>query len=169
MADRSSAERSAWKNDRLFWSNRDTGAQDLNVELDKNVSKNVGHDVEVKLVPKDESNGTGRGVVTTVTEGTDVEVLVVCDCTVEVDSVVDEVVVSWPTCRLPRSDSGLVSICIAPTKASRSNMSRSSPSCCSSYAAVECSSDRHTVKDASSPRLRPGRRDCDEVDIFSLR
>ena len=77
-----------------FWSKRETGAQDLNVELERNVSKNVGHDVEVKLVPKDESNGTGRGVVTTVTEGTDVEVLVVCDCTVEVDSVVDEVVVS---------------------------------------------------------------------------
>ena len=77
----------------------------MNVELDRNVLKNVGHDVVVKLVPTDESKGTGRGVVTTVTEGTDVEVLVVCDCIVEVDSGVDNgdeatsdvVLVSCPT------------------------------------------------------------------------
>ena len=52
--------------------------------------KNIGHEVEVKLVPTDESKGTGRGVVTTVTEGTDDEVFVVREPAVEVDSDMDE-------------------------------------------------------------------------------
>ena len=62
-------DRCARKNEFEFWSNREIGMQDWNVELPRKVEKNEGHEELVKLLPTDVSKGVGRGVVMTVTEG----------------------------------------------------------------------------------------------------
>jgi len=62
-------ERSARKNEFEFCRRSDTGTQDWNVALLRKLEKKVGQDEVVKLVPIEVSNGEGRGVVTTVTEG----------------------------------------------------------------------------------------------------
>jgi hypothetical protein len=70
------ASRSAWKKELLFWRRRETGVQDLKVELLRKVLKKSGQLWAVKLLPREVSNGTGIGVVMTVADG-EVAVLVV--------------------------------------------------------------------------------------------
>ena len=113
--------------------------QDRKVLLERKVVKKAGQDVEVKLLPREVSNGEGRGVVTTVVEVATAKLVVVValedaeadeDIILEVDSETAEEVavevevgaelvgieVSCPTCRLSSSTSGcdLVSKCISP-------------------------------------------------------
>lgn len=58
----------------------------MNVEFERKVAKNLGHDEDVKFVPNDESKGVGRDVEMTVTEG----VWVADDVVVEGVSVLDD-------------------------------------------------------------------------------
>jgi len=65
---RRTGERAALKNDLLFWRSRDTGTQDWKVVLLRNELKKSGQDSEVKLLPRELSNGDGRAVGTIVPE-----------------------------------------------------------------------------------------------------
>ena len=53
----------AWKKLLEFCSRRENGRQLLNVELERNDLKKSGQEGEVKLLPREVSNGRGRGVV----------------------------------------------------------------------------------------------------------
>jgi hypothetical protein len=67
----------ARKNEVDVWRRSDTGVQLLKVELERKVVKKSGHVCEVKLLPIELSNGDGRGVVITVTDGSMVDCVVV--------------------------------------------------------------------------------------------
>jgi hypothetical protein len=53
----------------LFWRRRETGVQDLKVELLRKELKKSGQLWAVKLLPREVSKGTGIGVVMTVADG----------------------------------------------------------------------------------------------------
>jgi len=62
-------ERAALKNDLLVCRSRETGTQARKVVLLRKESKKSGHACEVKLLPRELSNGDGRADATTVPEG----------------------------------------------------------------------------------------------------
>lgn len=62
-------EPAALKNDLLFWRSRDTGTQDWKVVLLRKESKKFGQFCEVKLVPRELSNGDGMAMGVTVLDG----------------------------------------------------------------------------------------------------
>lgn len=59
---RMAGERTAWKNERLFWRRREIGMHALNVLFDRKEFRNAGHEEAVKLLPIEVSNGCGREV-----------------------------------------------------------------------------------------------------------
>jgi hypothetical protein len=65
----SAGERAALKNDLLFCRSRETGIHAWKVVLLRKESKKSGHACEVKLLPRELSNGDGRADATTVLEG----------------------------------------------------------------------------------------------------
>lgn len=69
VSERRVASRSAWKKELLFWRRRETGEQALKVELARKELKKSGQLWEVKLLPRDVSKGTGKGVVMMVADG----------------------------------------------------------------------------------------------------
>jgi hypothetical protein len=69
VSSRRTGDRAALKNDLLFWRSRDTGTQDWKVVLLRNELKKSGQACEVKLLPRELSNGDGRAVGTIVLEG----------------------------------------------------------------------------------------------------
>lgn len=66
VSERRLSSRSARKNELLFCNSRETGEQDWKVALLRKAPKKSGQLWEVKLLPRDVSKGTGRGVVMTV-------------------------------------------------------------------------------------------------------
>ena len=69
VSSRMTGERAALKKDLLFWRSRDTGTQDRKVLLLRNELKKSGQACDVKLLPRELSNGDGRAVGTRVPEG----------------------------------------------------------------------------------------------------
>jgi hypothetical protein len=61
-------ERAALKNDLLFRRSRETGTHAWKVELLRNELKKSGQVCDVKLLPRELSNGDGMGVGTMLTE-----------------------------------------------------------------------------------------------------
>jgi hypothetical protein len=91
VSERRVASRSAWKKELLFWSRRETGEQVLKVELARKKSKKSGQLWEVKLLPRDVSKGTGKGVVMIVADGAVVVCVVeLADSEVKVAAKVEE-------------------------------------------------------------------------------
>jgi hypothetical protein len=65
------------KNEDDVWRSSDTGVQLLKVAFERKVVKKSGHVGEVKLFPRELSNGDGSVVVITVTDGSMMECVVV--------------------------------------------------------------------------------------------
>jgi hypothetical protein len=81
VSERRVASRSAWKKELLFWRRSEIGEQERKVLFARKEVKKSGQDCEVKLLPREVSNGTGRGVV--ITEGVGVVVVEPAESEVE--------------------------------------------------------------------------------------